>query len=278
MKEYHIGLLFPETPDEILEFDEECKVRDICNWMQSIKSDLRRTKANYTFYYDSANLKEFAKQVSGLHDDSAYLDNALAQLREMIGRDAIDVDNRKDLYATDCEYRRWRLENYDSGEVHPLLKVMAERKRHKHAETIILSFMMSDSYMREIIPIIKDAWQIASLPLLSNLPYYHPAPSFLDELDADFDQRPFVLSDKTLFDRTNFTYWPSNQRIYQKKATLDYWYYDFCHRENKQHYEVFSSTTYKLVGEADLDGNVDYSKADDNKSIKKYVHHKTKHS
>ena len=51
MKEYHIGLLFPETPEEILEFDEESKIRDICNWMQMVKSDLRRTKANYTFYY-----------------------------------------------------------------------------------------------------------------------------------------------------------------------------------------------------------------------------------
>ena len=270
MKEYHIGLLFPETQEEILEFDEESKIRDICNWMHMVKSDLRRTKANYTCYYDSTNLKEFADQIKELYK-SLYLDNAIVQLREMIGRNAVDVNNNRDLYSSDCIYRRWRLENCDSQEIHSVLKVMAEKNRSKKAETIILSFLMSDSYGRSFVPVIKDAWHIASLPLLSNIPYYHPAPSFLEELDADFDQRPFVLSDKTLFDRTNYTYWPSNQRIYQNKETHDYWYYDFFHRENKEHYEVFSSTTYKLLGEANMNGEVDYSKADDNKSIEKYI-------
>lgn len=273
MKEYHIGLLFPETPEEILEFDEESKIRDICNWMQMVKSDLRRTKANYTFYYDSSNLKEFADQIKELHN-SVYLDNALVQLRGMIGRDAVDVYTSRDLYSSDCTYRRWRLENCDSKETSPILKVMAEKNGNAQAETIILSFLMSDPCGRPFIPVIIDAWHIPALPQLSKVPYYYPASSFVADLDADFDQRPFTLSDGTLFDKTNFIYWPSGQQIYQHKETHDYWYYDFCHRDNKEHYEVFSSTTFKLIGEANMDGDVDYSKADDSKSIRKYVHRK----
>lgn len=56
------------------------------------------------------------------------------------------------------------------------------------------------------------------------------------------------------------------QRIYRKKSDGSYWYFDFFHKDNKLHYEVFDSEG-KHMGEADMNGIVNYSKKDSNKLI-----------
>ena len=63
------------------------------------------------------------------------------------------------------------------------------------------------------------------------------------------------------------------QRIYQRIEDGNYWYFDFYHRENKIHYEVFDVAGSHL-GEANAEGALVDGKADAKKSISKILHGK----
>lgn len=52
--------------------------------------------------------------------------------------------------------------------------------------------------------------------------------------------------------------------VYKEKGTGYFWYLDMLH---KNHYEVFDKTGHKHLGEADLEGNIDESKADRTKHL-----------
>lgn len=76
---------------------------------------------------------------------------------------------------------------------------------------------------------------------------------------------PYLFSDTKRFARTNKIY--DKQSIYKEIATNFYWYYDYFHKDNKEHFEVFDRTGNHL-GEASNNGVIDFSKADSTKSIK----------
>ncbi|TAE56345.1 MAG: hypothetical protein EAZ87_18530 [Nostocales cyanobacterium] len=54
--------------------------------------------------------------------------------------------------------------------------------------------------------------------------------------------------------------------IYIELTTGRYWYVDNLHKSNP-HLEVFDKTGKNHLGEADLNGNINYSKSDKNKTI-----------
>ena len=47
MKRWVIGLLFPETDDEILDVDSKMEVKDFCKWLQEIKYELDSRAVSY---------------------------------------------------------------------------------------------------------------------------------------------------------------------------------------------------------------------------------------
>ncbi|MFM7363889.1 MAG: hypothetical protein ACKO11_05180 [Cuspidothrix sp.] len=55
--------------------------------------------------------------------------------------------------------------------------------------------------------------------------------------------------------------------IYFELITGYYWYVDNLHRGKAAHLEVFDKTGKNHLGEADLEGNINYSKSDSDKSI-----------
>ncbi|MFM7408517.1 MAG: hypothetical protein ACKO3K_18140, partial [Cuspidothrix sp.] len=55
--------------------------------------------------------------------------------------------------------------------------------------------------------------------------------------------------------------------IYCELITGYYWYVDNLHHGKAAHLEVFDKTGKKHLGEADLDGNINYFKSDSDKSI-----------
>lgn len=79
---------------------------------------------------------------------------------------------------------------------------------------------------------------------------------------------PFTLENNSKFYKTKFFY--GNQSIYLELSTGYYWYYDFFHRENKQHYEVFDKLG-NHIGEASMSGDLNRSLADSNKTIKDII-------
>ena len=66
------------------------------------------------------------------------------------------------------------------------------------------------------------------------------------------------------FERTNFLH--AKMRIYKNLSSGDYWYYDYFHKDNKEHFEVFDSTGHHK-GEANMNGVIDTTKRDSSKSI-----------
>ena len=80
-------------------------------------------------------------------------------------------------------------------------------------------------------------------------------------------KKKFSLEDRALFQRTNSIYTPTKQRVYREIRTGNYWYFDAYH---KNHYEVFDANDNHL-GEASMDGIIDYSKADKSRSIKSLI-------
>lgn len=72
----------------------------------------------------------------------------------------------------------------------------------------------------------------------------------------------FSLDDDNLFVKRNDIDSVQGKEVYQNKKTKELWYLDNLH---KDHYEVFEKTGQRHVGEADLNGVVDYDKADKSK-------------
>jgi hypothetical protein len=74
---------------------------------------------------------------------------------------------------------------------------------------------------------------------------------------------PFSLDDGERFTFIGKEY--DGQKMYREKETNYIWYKDGLH---KNHYEIFDSTSGKHIGEATLQGIIDYSKKDSSKTIK----------
>jgi len=73
-----------------------------------------------------------------------------------------------------------------------------------------------------------------------------------------------ILSDDAQFKKTALIC--QGRKIYQELAKHRYWYVDNLHYGKAAHLEVFDEKG-KHIGEADLQGNIDYSKKDPKKTI-----------
>jgi hypothetical protein len=260
MEQLNIFLLFPESDDEILAMGDDCsRYLDIPKQLSLIKAIVK--KHNHRFFYDSKNVTKFCAKAVDLCENT-YLDNIRNQLLSLLNKNATDTV-KLPLFKSDCSYYQWNeLDASVCLRKDGLIKSAFECGE----KTIVLSFLYQDSWHRSVLPIIKDASHYQGLPMLINIPYFNPIGTFIEWYNAHLSNRPFQLSDVIRFERTNKVWHPSKQRIYKERETARYWYYDFFHRENKEHYEVFDSDG-NHIGEANCNGIVDESKKDGNKSI-----------
>ncbi|MBS3028950.1 MAG: hypothetical protein HCA25_18230 [Dolichospermum sp. DET50] len=74
-----------------------------------------------------------------------------------------------------------------------------------------------------------------------------------------------ILRDTTRFKKTANKC--QGRIIYLESNTERYWYVDNFHEGKAAHLEVFDKTGKNHLGEADLDGNINYSKSDSDKTI-----------
>ncbi|MFB2918961.1 hypothetical protein [Aerosakkonema funiforme] len=89
--------------------------------------------------------------------------------------------------------------------------------------------------------------------------------SVYDEVSSDPPRdEQTILREKERFQRTKFRY--DGRTIYYEVTTARYWYVDNLHSGKAAHLEVFNQAGSHL-GEADLEGNINESKRDKNKTI-----------
>ncbi|WP_445247802.1 hypothetical protein [Microcoleus sp. OTE_8_concoct_300] len=93
--------------------------------------------------------------------------------------------------------------------------------------------------------------------------------SVYDELSNDPPRdEQTILRDKQRFQKTSSRW--HDRAIYREVATDRYWYVDNLHCGKSAHLEVFNKAK-SHVGEADIEGNIDESKRDQNKRLDRYL-------
>lgn len=264
MDNLNIFLLFPQTDDEILAFDEEKLYQEIPKQLQAVKD----VSNNYTLFYNPKNIKLFCDELGELHGGK-YLDNVRNQILNILGKKCKDI-SKWISYKSDCCYYKWKIDSNPLVEMESnkiFLSAVEKFVDDKPGNTVIISLLNNDTWERDIMPIIKDAKHYKDLPILCNIPYFSTVNTFIEWYNTEKRNITFSLEDVYRFSRTNKIYPDSKQRIYLEKETGRYWYKDYFHKDNKEHYEVFDKEGNHL-GEADVNGNLDESKCDKTKSIK----------
>ena len=262
MEKLNIFLKFPESADEILALGD-----DIDKY-HSIVKDLALVKQlmdnEYHFYYDAENISTFCKNATLLIQEK-YLGNIKKQLQSLLNKRATNIVEQP-LFQSDCCYFQWNGSTTCLSQDHILSSATEKHIAEKGQKTIVISFLCEDPWNRGILPMIKDAPHHPELPILSNIPYFNPIGTFVEWNKVRTENRTISLSDVAKFERTEKIWERTGQRIYRERKTKRYWYYDFFHKDNKEHYEVFDCFGEHL-GEANTNGYLDTSKKDSSKSI-----------
>ncbi len=261
MEQLNIFLLFPESDDEILALGEDY------NNYSSISEDLALIKSIipndcFKFFYDSNNIDVFCNKAEQLCSE-VYLHRLKEQLLYLLRKNAINVSTQP-LYKSDCSYYQWNANSIIPKNDFLFRSATEKLIKDEDENTVIVSFLFQDKWPRNIVPMIKDAPHYQELPILSKIPYFNPVNIFIEWCNSEISRRSFTINDVTRFEKTCY-FW-TKQRIYREKDTGRYWYYDFFHKDNKEHYEVFDSIGHH-IGEADCEGNIDGQKKDIDKSI-----------
>lgn len=270
MKKLNVFLLFPETDDEIIAIgDKEDDYQQISKDLILLKSCLKSSE--YHLFFDSSNLSAFANKAKIFGE---ALSDCINQLRILLGNNTTNV-SKSNIAKSDCFYYRWnRAQLPASFESQSIIKSAAEKStgNDEEAETIIVSFLNDDHYKRDIMPVIKDGVQYQELPVLCRVPYFNPIGSAIEWINGVNENRQFSLLNVTKFERTNYIYRrkESKQRIYKEIETNNYWYYDFFHKDNKEHYEVYDNQG-NHIHEADINGKPIENTHNKSKSIKSFI-------
>lgn len=266
MEHIDIFLLFPETEDDIIALGEDPQeYKLIIQKLSKLKNLLKNF--DYSLFYDRGNLKNFVEKAKVICDEK-YLHAPLLQLRTFLQRRTTDVSVNPLIESNGVVYHKWNLGVCSAENITTIIQSSAEKFLNSSAtsEVVIVSFLKEDGHRRDIMPVIKDAVHIKGLPKLCCIPYFNPVNTFIEWYRVQINNRPFSLQDPVRFERTCYLSPGSQERVYKERETSHYWYYDFFHKDNKEHYEVFDECG-KHLGEADMCGKLDSTKKDSRKLL-----------
>ena len=262
-------IILPDNDEDfVLLGDGISAYMDIPKQLLEIKK-LFSHKTSYTLFYSGNNIECFCSKANTICGGS-YLEQIESQIRHLIGNNSRNVDVTVKPKVNHFLYR-WDLNNPTNNtyENSNLIISAVETYCNFTKEVAMVSFKESE-WDRDILPIIEDSKQESGLPLISNIPYFYPYSTFIEWYKERSSDRTFSLLDVSVFERTSYIYPKTKRRIYKKTSTGEYWYYDFFHKDNKEHFEVFN-TTGQHVGEANINGEIDVTKKDAKKSINRLL-------
>jgi len=264
-----IFVVFPDCDEDFILLGDDISVyNDIPKQFIEIKK-VFPARSNYRIFYSSTNIKSFCRKADEICGGK-YLDKLESSMRQLIGNNSSNVDTFIQ-YRTDCYYYRWNINKPEDNvsENIALIKSAAQKYKEETIPSVIVSFKELE-WNRDILPIIIDAKHVTGLPVISNIPYFYPYYSLIEWYKELTENRSFSVLDVTKFERTNYVYTPSKRRIYKNLSSGDFWYYDYFHKDNEEHFEVFDSSGHHK-GEANVYGVINTTKKDSNKSIAKIL-------
>lgn len=260
MNEICLFLIFPSTSDEVLEVCANPEqYNSFLQTIMSLKEWIRARGKLCRFYYDSTNIKFFLDNAKSV-DEEHYWDKPINEISFAISKVSQDVSKVR-LTDNECYYTGWDTSKFDC--LHNIQLIVKSASEKTDCKVALLSFSKKVPTDYDSIHIIKDAKHRKDLPSITTIPLFVGEKDCMEWL-ASLESNGFSLRNRDLFVVTPLVW--GKQRIYRKKSDGSYWYFDFFHKDNKLHYEVFDSEG-KHMGEADMNGIVNYSKKDSNKLI-----------
>lgn len=254
-------LLFPECDNESMNSIE--KIDEIVKMLIKIKKFCRLYHLNSLFLYDSDALDYF-ENVADLLDRKDKMQN----IRNVLDRNAINVKNqtRKE---SDVYYVRYDTKSLCTDIQTPLI---IQNIPGNECDKCLVSFVENVPTDYGYVHVIRDAVHRYDLPKIETVRLFHSTSDIVEWLKT-FDNGSLLISESLDYTRTSYRW--NNQCIYRKNDNNTYWYFDYFHKDNKPHYEVFDSNGTWL-GEADaINGNpVIPSNTNQNKSISHILHGK----
>lgn len=226
----------------------------------------RLKNEDYELYYDSGNVSSFLEAAEGLVDPP-YLAGIGNQLKRIISNKSRNV-NTPYLRQANCVYATWSKDlNVSCAPF--VFSESVEAMAKGGADDKVSCICFGDANLStDILYIIKDIAKGESEPVITSLTIIGSDVGFIRWISTLSDAQ-FKLKNNNDFEPLD-RYW-NKERIYKHKETETCWYFDFFHKENKAHYEVFDSTGTKHLGEADLDGNMRPGTANNTKAISRIL-------
>lgn len=266
MMDASLFILLPSGDEVIgLPLTEE-GLRDLVAPLMSVKKYARQNGINLRIFFDKDNVKRFKTDVGGVVDKAAYLSKASVILRNFVSSNSTDVQKNAILEGN-YNYIRW-----DTIEcmAHQDVALVVKSAFESPGAPCVLSLSTGIPTDYKQVTIIKDRTYDDGRPELKNIPLFFSAEECIEWMSALLDGHFSLIGNRDY--RPTTMKW-GKQRIYQRIEDGNYWYFDFFHRENKIHYEVFDVAGIHL-GEANAEGALVVGTADAKKSISKILHGK----
>ncbi len=226
---------------------------DIVKELYSIKHNLKK-KSEYEIFYDSDNVRCFLEVAKGYVPDP-YLTGITNQIQTIIGTKSTNVCNPR-IRNSQFIYANWTINV--TAVISPFVVSESAEDTLKDSDsekTICICLGQSIAVEREELHIIKDITHVNSFPELINVSSTNSDAGFIKWM-VTLPAGKFSLKNNKDFEPLN-KFWPrTKERIYKHIQTGNYWYFDFFHKNNKIHYEVFDPTGDIYLGEADENGKI----------------------
>lgn len=251
-------IILPELEEDFIRIsDDPNEYYDIVATLSIIRDIVK--PAN--IFYDPNNIKNFVLQSSLIVGNTKNF-TVERQLRSILGRLSVDISNHKKSDDR-CQYMKWNTE-FTTSQI-PNILIEAAESAINNSETIVVNFNYAINCERDTLNVIKDFSGFDDLPFLVRIPIFNNDYDLKEWINSNTSQISFSLRNKSIFKDTGKV--RIKQKIYQNLQTGCYWYFDYYHKENKIHFEVFDSTGKNHLGEADSDGIIKPNTIDDRKKI-----------
>lgn len=229
-----------------------------------VKNFARTKGISLRIFFDQNNINSFKADVGELVDDGTYLYKPTEILRRFVSSQSTDVNNGQ-LLDDEYSYIRWDTVTCPADADAPLVVKSAFESPCASCVLSLSPKIPTDYYK---VTLLKDRAYCEGLPELKDVPLFFTANDCLSWLSSLLEGN-FSLIGNNAFVATSY-HW-NNQRIFKKVDDGSYWYFDFFHRENKIHYEVFNQEG-DHIGEASEDGRLLQGTADNTKTIRHVLH------
>lgn len=226
--------------------------------------DIALVVKNYpkvSLYYDRTSLLGLLDIIEEFEQDLTELNKSAIFVQDFTKQSKAWQDHS--FQQSDANYYYW---NYYGATcqivTHTCLAELTERILSGHSENFLFLQLGAFENQRDFFPVFKDAVHLVECP--TNIVKIQYADCREDLYEWLIGLKEFSLKDKTRFEHTNYIREASKQRIYRELKTNYLWYFDNYHGT---HYEVFNQEGNQHIGEADLEGNIDTSKASPDKKL-----------